>query len=109
MIEYANAVIRIIGILIRMKRWKRLAVNIATASSLRKKQMEKSLYKKIREMGMIKKMIEYEIRAKLWFEPDEDIDITSYLDNLRGIGEAEVIDVKIVKVDSDGNVIQDKK
>ena len=62
---------------------------------------EKELYSE----DNVKKMIEYEIRAKLWFEPDEDIDITSYLDNLRGVGEAEVIDVRIVKVDSDGNVI----
>jgi len=53
------------------------------------------------------KMIEYEIRAKLWFELDEDIDISSYLDNLRGIGEADVVNVRVVEVDKDGNVIKD--
>lgn len=41
----------------------------------------------------IKKQVVYEIKAKLFFDMDDDIDINSYLDNLRSIGEAEVVDV----------------
>jgi hypothetical protein len=49
------------------------------------------------------KRIEYEIKAKLWFETDEDVKmkrkltITEYLDKLREIGEAEIVNVKIVE------------
>jgi hypothetical protein len=48
------------------------------------------------------KRIEYEIKAKLWFETDEDVksrplSITEYLDKLREIGEAEIVNVKIVE------------
>ena len=49
----------------------------------------------------MKKMIEYEIKAKLWFDMDENTEIESYLDNLRGIGEAEVVDVKVVEKEND--------
>jgi len=46
-----------------------------------------------------RKMIEFEIHAKLWFEPDENIDVVDYLDHLREIGEAEIVDVKVVEKD----------
>jgi hypothetical protein len=46
-----------------------------------------------------KKQIEYTIEAKLYFDFDENIEIESRLDDLRGIGTAEVIDVKIVEVE----------
>ena len=52
------------------------------------------------------KRIEYEIKAKLWFETDEDVksrplSITEYLDKLREIGEAEIVNVKIVEDKND--------
>ncbi len=46
---------------------------------------------------MTKKMIEYSIEAKLWFDLDDDIPITEYLEKLRETGEAEVVHVKIVE------------
>ena len=42
----------------------------------------------------LKKKIVYTIQAKLIFDPEENIDISEYLDNLRGIGIAEVTDVE---------------
>jgi hypothetical protein len=52
----------------------------------------------------MKKMIEYEIKAKLWFDIDANTEIEDYLDNLRGIGEAEVVNVRIVNEDENGNI-----
>ncbi len=48
------------------------------------------------------KKIEYSIMAKLWFDIDEDINIAEYLEELRGIGEVEVVNVRIVKEDENG-------
>ena len=45
------------------------------------------------------KMIEYEIHGKLWFPINENVNIEDYLDKLREIGEAEVVDAKIVERD----------
>jgi len=47
----------------------------------------------------LKKKIVYTITANLIFDPEEDIDISSYLDNLRGIGTAEVTDVRLMSED----------
>ena len=45
------------------------------------------------------KKIVYTIEAKLIFDPEENIDISEYLDNLRGIGVAEVVDVSLMDED----------
>jgi len=45
------------------------------------------------------KQVQYEIKATLWFDPEEDIYINEYLDKLRELGEAEVTDIKIVDKD----------
>ena len=47
----------------------------------------------------LSKKIVYTISAKLIFDPEENIDISEYLDNLRGIGVAEVVDVNLVDED----------
>lgn len=43
------------------------------------------------------KEIQYEIKATLWFDINEDVNIVEYLNHLREIGEAEVVDVKVVE------------
>jgi hypothetical protein len=48
------------------------------------------------------KKIEYTIEAKLYFDFEENIDIERMLDEFRGIGTAEVVEVKIVE-DKDAN------
>lgn len=40
-----------------------------------------------------KKFIVYKIEAKLYFELEDDIIINEYLDKLREVGEAKVVDV----------------
>jgi len=45
------------------------------------------------------KKIVYTIEAKLIFDPEESIDISEYLDNLRGIGVAEVTNVELMDED----------
>jgi hypothetical protein len=56
-------------------------------------------------MAKTKKKIAYKIEAEIYFDMEEDIDISSYLDNLRGIGKAEVVDVRVVEVDDNYNVV----
>jgi hypothetical protein len=47
----------------------------------------------------LRKKIVYTIEAKLIFDPEEPIDISEYLDNLRGIGVAEVVNVELMDQD----------
>lgn len=47
----------------------------------------------------LSKKIVYTVSAKLIFDSDEDINITEYLDKLREIGVAEVVDVDLVDED----------
>ena len=56
-------------------------------------------------MAKTKKRIAYKIEAEIYFDMDENVDIEGYLDNLRGIGKANVIDVRVVEMDEDYNVI----
>jgi len=42
------------------------------------------------------KQIEYTIEAKLLFDIDKDIEIESYLNQIREVGKAKVINVKII-------------
>ena len=55
----------------------------------------------------MKRMLQYEIKGKLLFELDENTEIEDYLDYIRGIGEAEVVDVKVVEVDENFKPIDD--
>ena len=47
----------------------------------------------------LSKKIVYTVSAKLIFDSDEDVNITEYLDKLREIGVAEVVDVDLVDED----------
>jgi len=52
-------------------------------------------------MSKLNKEIVYTISAKLRFDPEEPINIEEVLDTLRGIGEAEIIDVEVVLTKTD--------
>jgi hypothetical protein len=45
---------------------------------------------------MLNKQIVYTIKAQLFFDIEEDTEIVDILDSLRGMGTAEITDVKIV-------------
>jgi len=48
---------------------------------------------------MLNKQIVYTIQAELFFNIEEDIEIVDILDSLRGVGTAEITDVKVVDKD----------
>lgn len=50
-------------------------------------------------LNKLNKQIVYTIQAELFFDVEDDIEINDILDNLRGVGDAEIMDVKIVDKD----------